>query len=178
MLYYGVTPKHRSRPAVFSVSIPRLIPCLPSCQPSNGSTDSLLLCTSMQMCASFVSYNSLVLRGVEIVRDKAAGIKLRLFSTLCTLFSLSIRQPYYFQSFAHSRVVLLHKSENQLLSFQSRAHDFVDMWGVYKKFENLKCHFCFASHRDNSALHSTAVDVRASARRAAAAEPIKEPQWS
>jgi hypothetical protein len=108
---------------------------------------------------------------------------------LRTLFSLLIRQLFYFQSFANSCRALFHKSENQALCFHARAHDFVDMWGVCKNLENLKWHFCFASHQPNSAVHSTAVVARASSRvmngidglpQAAerAARILKEPQWS
>jgi hypothetical protein len=73
---------------------------------------------------------------------------------------------------------LLHESENQLLCFHAHAHSFVKYMGVSRNFGNLKCDFCFASHRRHSAVHSTAVIARASSRRVVAAEPIKEPQWS
>ena len=47
-----------------------------------------------------------------------------------------------------------------------------------QEIEKSKVLLCFASQHCNSAVHSTAVIARASARRVVAAEPIKEPQWS
>jgi hypothetical protein len=177
-----VTLEHRSRPSAFSAAVPRSFssPCvLPQSNCAAGPVfSSHLLSVSVQIRTDAVFHNAFVLNGMQISEDRAVILKVIIFSELRTLFSVSIFQSFSFHHLADSCCTLLHENENQLLCFHARAHDFVDMWGMSRIPENLKCYFCFAPHRLDSAVHSTAVIVCASTRRVLTAEPIKEPQWS
>ncbi len=181
-----MTLEHRSCPTPFSAAAPRPSLRHPARHPSicaaNTVSNSLLLCIFTQMSADSAFDNAPVLNGMHISKNMRIAVKVLFFSMLRTLFALSIRQLSYCQSFAHSCFTLLHKSEDQVFYFHSRAHSFVKYIGVCisENSKNLKCYFCFASHSRHSALHSTAVIARASSRRLVngTAEPPKEPQWS
>ena len=166
----------RCSPAPFSAAVPG---AQPSICATDGASTPLLLCIFMHIRANVVFHNAFALRRMQTSENAAILTKRLFFRTLRTLCSRAIFQLPYFHWFADSCFALLRKSENQLLCFHARAHDFVDMWGVSKILENLKLYFCFAFNRRNSAVHSTAVIARASLRRVGNTDVlIKEPQWS
>jgi hypothetical protein len=87
----------------------------------------------MQIRANSAFHNTFVFNWMQTAENVTILAKWLCFKILRILLPFSNDQTPYFHALAQDCVALLHKSENQLLCFQARAHDFVDIGGWGRK---------------------------------------------